>query len=124
MYRTIEERLADLEKTVEKQAFQIELLQSIAAQQNNNELYPKIVSSNMSKQCFDALKQITYDFERKVESGHAVALHEYIEAFEQTLKRDGVYLNSNALADLIPKWLGGSPSNAGFSISLHTYFYR
>ena len=118
MYQTIEERIAYLENIIDKQAFQIELLQQIASQQKGNPLYPLIISSNMSKKCFDALKKMTYNFENKLEHRERISLRDYIDAFELILRQDGVYLGNSALADIIPKWL------AEFSSTLHIYFYR
>lgn len=122
MFRTVEERLQKLEQTVERQEFQIELLQQISGQQNG--LYQLILSSNMNRDCFSQLQAMTKHFEYKVTSNQSVALHEYIAAFERILQQHDVRLTSSHLADLIPAWLRGSSGTVGFSTILHEHFYR
>ncbi|MER1999267.1 MAG: hypothetical protein ABS882_05795 [Lysinibacillus sp.] len=122
MFRTEEERLRMLEKTVERQAFQIELLQKMTG--NQHSLYQLILSSNMDRNCFLALRDMTSLYEAKVSSGHTVALHEYITSYERVLQQHGIRLTSSHLADLIPAWLRGSNGSPGFSTILHEHFYN
>ena len=122
MFRTVEERLQMLERTVERQAFQIELLQAMTGQDNT--LYQLILSSNMDRTCFFALRNMTTTYENKVSQGHTVALHEFIASFERILHQYDVKLQSAALADLIPAWLRGSNGINGFSPLLHKHFYN
>lgn len=121
MYRTVEERLNWLEQTVERQAFQIELLQKICGPQNG--LYALILASNMSRQCFLDLQALTTQFESYVESGRVMKLYEFITAFEGVLQQHGARLPANELADLIPAWLRGTNGKKGFSAILHAHFY-
>lgn len=122
MFRTVEERLRMLEQTVERQAFQIELLQNMTDQQHG--LYQLILSSNMDRTCFLALRDMTRLYEDRVVSGQTIALHEYIASFERILQQYSVRLTSSHLADLIPAWLRGSNGSPGFSTILHEHFYN
>ena len=124
MYRTVEERLQHLEQTVEKQAFQIRLLQSLVENFEQYKLYQHVISSGMSEQCFEKLKSITYSYEQKLNYDESVALHEFIRAFERALVEDGVNLPSSFVGDFIPKWLSGTMGSKGFSPKLHAHFYR
>ena len=123
MYRTVEDRLTYLEQQMERQAFQIELLQQVIAHSNENKLYQLIISSNMSRDCYNKLKAYTIDLERHVANGKAVALQEYISTFERILKDHHVYMNTGDLAEFIPKWLS-SLNSPGFSPTLHKHFYH
>lgn len=124
MYRTVEERLQQLEQTVEKQAFQIRLLQSLVENYEQYKLYQHVISSGMSERCFEKLKRITYLYEQKLAHGENVTLNGFIHIFEQALVEDNVDLPSSFVADFIPKWLAGTMGSKGFSSQLHEHFYR
>lgn len=121
MYRTMEERLQMLEQTVERQAFQIELLQQMSGQHNG--LYQLILASNMDRTCFLALRDMTNMFEEKVAYGERIALHTFITSFERILYEHGIRLTSSHITDLIPAWLRGTHGSPGFSTILHEHFY-
>jgi len=123
MYRSVEERIRALEDTVERQAFQIRLLQSLVENYEQYKLYQQVISSGMSERCFEQLKTLTYDFERKLNAGISVTLNEYIREFERVLEKDDLHPQSSFVADLIPKWLAGTMGSKGFSRTLHEHFY-
>jgi len=124
MYRTIEERLQLLEQTVEKQAFQIRLLQSLVENHEQYKLYQHVISSGMSERCFEKLKRMTAIYEQKVNFGENVPLHEFIRTFERVLAEDGIALPSSFISEFIPKWLSGTMGSRGFSPKLHAHFYK
>lgn len=123
MYRSVEERIRALEDTVERQAFQIRLLQSLVENYEQYKLYQQVISSGMSERCFEQLKTLTYEFERKLNAGISVTLNEYIREFERVLEKDDLHQQSSFVADLIPKWLAGTMGSKGFSRTLHEHFY-
>lgn len=124
MYRTVEERLQQLEQTVEKQAFQIRLLQSLVENYDQYKLYQHVISSGMSERCFEKLKSITYAYEQKLDYGEMVTLHDFIRSFERVLAEYEVTAASSFVADFIPKWLSGTMGSKGFSRKLHAHFYK
>lgn len=124
MYRTVEERLQQLEQTVEKQAFQIRLLQSLVENYEQYKLYQHVISSGMSERCFNHLKSMTYAYEQKLKNNETVTLHDFIRAFERVLIEHDVDVPSSFVADFIPKWLCGTMGSKGFSTVLHAHFYR
>jgi len=123
MYRSVEERIRALEDTVERQAFQIRLLQSLVENYEQYKMYQQVISSGMSERCFEQLKTLTYEFERKLNAGISVTLNEYIREFERVLEKDDLHPQSSFVADLIPKWLAGTMGSKGFSRTLHEHFY-
>lgn len=123
MYRTVEERIRALEEMVERQAFQIRLLQSLVENFEQYKLYQHVISSGMSENCFKQLQTLTYDYERKLNAGLSITLNDYIWDFERVLEKDGLQVQSSLVADLIPKWLAGTMGSNGFSRTLHEHFY-
>lgn len=124
MYRTVEERLQQLEQTVEKQAFQIRLLQSLVENYEEYKLYQHVISSGMSERCFEKLKVVTQKYELKLTNHEPVTLQQFISEFEQILMEHNVDVPSSFVADFIPKWLSGTMGSKGFSFKLHAHFYR
>ena len=123
MYRTTEERLQALEQQIARQAFQISLLQSLAANHEKYALYQYIISSNMSENTFYSLQQLTKQYEQRLENGEIVTLLDFLADFKSVVTKDGLFLTSSELSDLVPKWLGGANGGIGFSAKLHHYFY-
>ena len=123
MYRTTEERLQALEQQIARQAFQITLLQSLAANHEKYALYQYVISSNMSENTFYSLQQLTKQYERKLNNGEIFTLLDFLADYKSVLTRDGLFLTSAELSELIPKWLGGANGGIGFSPELHHFFY-
>lgn len=123
MYRTTEERLQALEQQIARQAFQIQLLQNLAANHEKYALYQYVISSNMSENTFYSLQQLTKQYEQRLEKGETFSLIDFIADYKSILTRDGLFLTSSELSELVPKWLGGANGGIGFSDSLHQYFY-
>ncbi|KGR82220.1 hypothetical protein [Lysinibacillus odysseyi] len=123
MYRTTEERLRALEQEIARQAFQIQLLQNLAANHEKYALYQYVISSNMSENTFYSLQHLTEQYEKRFENGENFSLIDFIADFKAVLTKDGLFLTSSELSELVPKWLGGANGGIGFSASLHHYFY-
>lgn len=123
MYRTTEERLRALEQQIARQAFQIQLLQNLAANHEKYALYQYVISSNMSENTFYSLQQLTKQYETRLENGENFTLIDFIADFKSVLTKDGLFLTSAELSELVPKWLGGANGGFGFSAPLHQYFY-
>lgn len=123
MYQTVEERLLYLEKLVEKQAFQIRLLQSLVDNPLQNKLNQQVISSGMSERCYEKLRVLTYYYDQKLQEGDHVTLTDFIVDFEKTLVEDGVVVSNSFIAEFIPKWLNGTMGSKGHSPQLHGHFY-
>lgn len=124
MYRTVEERLEALEKQIARQSFQIYLLQNLAANHEKYAVYQHIISSNMSEYAYNLLKICTQDYEERLKRHESISMTEFVHDFKSILLEDGVYLTSLELAELIPKWLGGSENATGYSPALYQAFYK
>ena len=124
MYKTAEERLTKLEQVIEKQAFHIKLLQQILVEPHKTKLYNAIINANMDESTFHKLRQLTKDYELKLEQQLPLSFGEFLRDFEIILTKNVPTYPKADLASLVPIWLGGSGNCIGFSQSLHDHFYN
>ncbi|MEK4229758.1 hypothetical protein [Solibacillus sp. FSL H8-0538] len=123
MYRTIDERFELLEKQLEKQAFQIKLMQKIIADQQQYALYDLIISANISEETFSELHTLTKRYEQKQEQLLPVTLSDFVYDFQRIIAKDETNAYPRDVSSLIPRWLGGNAGNFGFSQKLYEQFY-
>ena len=122
MYKSEQERLQQLEATVEKQGFQIYLLQHLAMDNKHYAIYFDILSSNMTKQTFEALRALTLRYEDELLETGYVSMSTFLYEFSRLLMSDAPMLAAN-LAPFMPRWLGGVDGGFGFSKALYEDFY-
>ncbi|MEO4052586.1 hypothetical protein AAFN87_03950 [Solibacillus sp. CAU 1738] len=124
MFKTVEERLTELEFLVEKQAFQIRLLQNIIVDPNKLKLYNAILNTNMRESTFHALRKLTKDYELCLEQDLPISFGDFLRDFEKILTKDCKVKSKPDLSSLVPLWLGGSSECTGYSKKLHAHFYK
>ncbi|RCK11089.1 hypothetical protein DT075_21180 [Bacillus licheniformis] len=118
---TVEERLNNLEKQVEKQAFQLRLVQKLAADYDMFGLFDQILAYDLNEEQYQNLRDLTREYEDKVKNGEKVSLEEFTEKFKNILKNTEkeVYFDK-----FIPIWLKGPAEGFGFSKTLHSHFFN
>lgn len=124
MYKTTEERLTKLEKIIEKQAFHIKLLQQIIIDQQQLKLYNAIINADMDESTFHKLRQLTKDYELRLEQLLPLSFGDFLRDFEHILMNNVSRNHKPDLSSLVPLWLGGGNESLGFSKRLHEHFYN
>lgn len=117
-----EERLKRLEKLVEKQSFHIFLLQHLAMDNAKYGLYYDIISTDMSEQTFNMLRELTKQYEDELSRKGSVSMSDFVHQFSKILMVDSPWLIGD-MSSFIPHWLGGVNDGFGFSKKLYDYFY-
>lgn len=123
MYRTTDERIAFLEKEMNRQAFQIQLLYAIIQNKEKAGLYELVIQLKLTEQSFIALKLLTSKYEEQLRDGFTVTLSSFIKEVETIFARNDESVYIHDLSHFIPRWLGGVNGEAGFSTLLHKHFY-
>ena len=123
MYRTSDERIELLEKEIRRQSFQIQLLHAIIQNKEKAGIYDLIIQMKISEPTFIALKRLTKKYEEQLEDGFSVTLSHYIQEVQTVFERNDEVIHFNDLSHFIPRWLGGTNGNEGFSKQLHEHFY-
>ena len=124
MYRTTEERTAFLEKEMNRQAFQIQLLHAIIQNKEKAGLYELIVQLKLTEQSFNSLKHLTAKYEEQLRDGFNVTLSSFIKEVETIFARNDETIYFHDLSHFVPRWLGGVNGEVGFSAILHKHFYE
>ena len=124
MYRTTDERIALLEKEMNRQAFQIKLLHAIIQNKEKAGLYELIVQLKLTENSFNSLKNLTMNYEEQLRDGFTVTLSSFIKEVEAIFARNDEAIYFHDLSNFIPRWLGGVNGEAGYSPILHKYFYQ
>ena len=124
MYRTTDERIAFLEKEMNRQAFQIKLLHAIIQHKEKAGIYELIVQLKLTENSFIALKHLTTKYEEQLNDGFTVTLSGFIKEVETIFARNDEAIYFHDLSSFIPRWLGGVNGEAGFSTILHKHFYE
>lgn len=123
MYKTPEERIEQLEKLVEKQAFQLRLLHDLVRDQAQYATYHEILASNMSERSYRRLQNLTRHFEMKLLRDEPVTLGQFLSEFKRILNEDDTMPYVSDITNLVPRWLGGAGNSFGFSPALYEAFY-
>lgn len=124
MYKTAEQRITKLEWVIEKQAFHIKLLQQILVDPLKLKLNNAIINADLDEATFHKLRQITKDYELRLEQMLPISFGEFLRDFEKIIAKNSSTHHKADLASLVPLWLGGSSDCPGFSKSLHEFFYN
>ena len=124
MYRTTDERIAFLEKEMNRQAFQIKLLHAVIQNKEKAGLYELIVQLKLTEQSYNSLKHLTIQYEEQLHDGFTVTLSSFIKDVETIFTRNDEAIYFHDLSHFIPRWLGGVNGEAGFSPVLHKHFYE
>lgn len=124
MYRTTDERIAFLEKEMNRQAFQIQLLYAILQNKEKAGIYELIIQMKLSEHSFIALKKCTSYYEDQLKDGFAPTLSSFIQDVQGIFEDHSELVTFNDLSHFIPRWLGGVNGSPGFSPLLHKHFYQ
>lgn len=121
-----ENRISRLEKIVEKQTFQIKILQKLAANYDMFGVFDQILSYDLNEEEYNNLRTVTNKYTEKIENKEKVTLKQFYDEIETILK-EKIYCKTDNQIDLdmfIPIWLNGPNGGFGFSKKLYTYFYK
>lgn len=109
---TVEERLDNLEKKVEKQAFQLRLVQQLAADYDRFGLFDQVLAYDLSEKQYQELRELTSQYTDKIKNGEEVSLHNFTEEFKRILKDIEKEVDFEKFISL---WLKGPEEGFGFS---------
>ena len=118
---TVEERLDNLEKKVEKQAFQLRLVQQLAADYDRFGLFDQVLAYDLSEKQYQELRELTSQYTYKIKNGEEVSLHNFTEEFKRILKDIEKEVDFEKFISL---WLKGPEEGFGFSKALHNHFFN
>ncbi|MEX3625866.1 hypothetical protein [Viridibacillus arvi] len=124
MSSTLEIRLDELERKLEKQAFQIRIVQKLAANYDFFGLFDQILSYDLSEEDFNNIRNLTKEYEEKLHNHNAITLEEFTADFINILKSNSSTGQIEIdFPSFIPLWLKGPNGGFGFSKELHEHFY-
>ena len=115
--------MSELEKEIQRQAFQIQLLYAIIQNKEKAGIYELLVQMKISEPTFLSLKRLTKKYEDQLNDGFSITLSSFIQHVQTVFERNGDIIHFNDLSHFIPRWLGGTNGNEGFSTLLHEHFY-
>ena len=123
MYQSTDERIALLEKEMQRQAFQIQLLYAIIQNKEKAGIYELLIQMKIAEPTFKALKRLTDHYEEQLKDGFAVTLSSFIQEVQLLFEQNDEVIHFSDLSHFIPRWLGGTNGYIGFSKALHEHFY-
>lgn len=124
MYQTTDEKITLLEKELKRQAFQIQLLYAIIQNKEKAGIYELLIQMKISESTYHELKRLTISYEENLKDGFVVTLSSFIQEVQWIFDKNEENIHFNDLSHFIPRWLGGTNGNIGFSKALHEHFYN
>ena len=118
---TVEERLDNLEKKVEKQAFQLRLVQQLAADYDRFGLFDQVIAYDLNEDQYQGLRKLTSEQAEKLKNGEQVSLEEFSKEFKNILKDTEKEVDFDKFISI---WLKGPADGFGFSKALHNHFFN
>lgn len=119
---SIESRISKLEKLVEKQAFQIKVLQKLSADYDMFGVFDQVLSYDLNENEYNRLREITVDYSKRIDNGIVITLEQFSDEMKIILKEK--LDNKFELEKFISIWLNGPNGGFGFSKKLYNHLYK